>query len=248
MPPRKVLPAVVTLFFLALPVQAQTHFWDFNTSGIVNDLGTGPAASGTLFGGATVSGGVLNLDGSTGYVQFSSHLVPTVPSYSVTLFARAAAGANFGHKEFISQGFSGGPGFYIGLDFNGTNMRASDPWGGVGGAQFIADNTFHHYALTVSSTNAWFYIDGALMATRGSSFTTTAGGTATRLGKQFAPFSEYFNGALDDVRIYDRVLSSQEIDALADGPVTATPEPASILLLATGLMGVALITRRHRNG
>lgn len=241
---RRELAACALLLSTSFPAAAQTHRWDFSTSGVVNDIGSAGSANGALIGGATVSGGVLNLDG-TGYVQFSSHLVPTVPSYTVALFARAAAGAHTSYTEFISQGFSG-PGFYIGLGFNGSNMRATDAWSNVPGATFIADNAFHHYALTATATNAFFYIDGTLIATRGSAFpTTTSGGSDTRLGRQFDPYAEFFRGALDDVRIYDRALTGTEVDVIANA-VVVTPEPATFALLVTGFGGIAFIARRRR--
>jgi hypothetical protein len=63
--------------------------------------------------GASAVDGTLTLNGANQYVQFGSHIVPTSRSYSVALFARESVlGSDF--VEFISQGVSGGPGFYIG--------------------------------------------------------------------------------------------------------------------------------------
>ena len=211
--------AIVTLFLLQnLPNVAYgsallIHQYVFN--GNANDqVGS---ANGTLLGGATVSGGLLSLNGSTAYVQFGSHIVPEIGSFSVTLFAQETAPTG-GYIEFISQGFSGGPGFYLGHNPGGV-IRASDAWISTG-VPFPSDGKRHHYALVVDSTadQAILYVDGVRRAATGA-FSTTGSGTDTRLGRQFDPFAEFFNGSLSDVRIYQGALTSAEVADLAMGAI-----------------------------
>ena len=186
------------------------HSYQFN--GNAND--SVGSANGTLVNGATVSGGVLHLDGATGYVQFASDIVPTSGSYSIVLSARETAPvANY--VEMISQGFSGGPGFYIGHDPSGI-IRVSDSWLYTG-VPFPSDGEFHTYDLIVNAVagNSKLYIDGLLAATLGSAISTTTGGTDTRFGRQFAPFDEFFGGELDNIRIYNTAINVPEDGASA---------------------------------
>ncbi|HEY4087438.1 MAG TPA: LamG-like jellyroll fold domain-containing protein [Bryobacteraceae bacterium] len=157
-----------------------------------------------------------------GFVQFDSHLVPSSGSYSVSLDFQPATTDNPGITEFISQGSSGGPGFYLGT--NGFGFRATDSWGPFGSYD-PADP--HRLLFSVDSVvgKSYLYLDGTLLDTRSFAITTTTGGTDTRLGSQFAPYGENFHGTLDNVRIFDSAITPDQ-----DTDVTGTPEPSTMML------------------
>ena len=48
----------------------------------------------------------------------------------------------------------------------------------------------------------------------------TAGGTHTRLGRQFDPFDEFFNGYLNDLWVFSVMLTADEAASLASGGCT----------------------------
>ena len=147
--------AMGILSHTAPSVQAATllHEYLFDAPGAIDSVG---GANGTLFGGATVGGGVLSLDGVDDYVEFGAKLVPTgLTAFSVTLDAQQLSRTPGVFVEMISQGSSGAGGFYIGHDTVG-NLRFGDQHTGTG-LFFPTDNLFHSYALTSDAlgTNFW---------------------------------------------------------------------------------------------
>jgi hypothetical protein len=230
----------------ALPAHgALIHEYTFN--GNVNDqVGLD---DGALHGDATASGGTLSLDGNGDWVSFGSDLIPFGSDFSILMNVQFAYGTV---QEFISQGNSGGPGFYLGAYWD--EMRVGDKYGwtatppfngSCGGActgvQAPGDSAWHSYGVTVSGSNAALYIDGILRATK-SNYVTNGGSAFTVFGAQFGGGqNENLNGGLRDVQIYDNALSAAQVAAYSD-----TPEPGAIVLLGGALAGLGLIARRKR--
>jgi hypothetical protein len=254
------LKTYATLFALvmaiaSIPASADAillHQYVFD--GNVNDqVGT---ANGTLEGGATASGGVLALNGSSSFVQFASFIVPQTGSYSISLFAQDEGAGQPPPSdsgccaEFISQGGSGDNGaFYLGLIY--PTIRASDSWSNTGVAE-PTDGLWHDYTLVVDATgnDSELFVDGALKATLGFAIITDATGTNTRLGEQYCSPQpgcvESFLGNEANVQIYSGALTADQVAAIAaEGPTPSTPEPSTLLLMGTGLMAVARRLRRR---
>jgi hypothetical protein len=82
--------------------------------------------------------------------------------------------------------------------------------------------------MTKNGSEISIYLDGAPVfsdTTEVDSVITTAPMT---FGRSTYWASQYFEGMIDEVRIYDRTLNASEIATLS------VPEPATILLLSLG--------------
>jgi filamentous hemagglutinin family protein len=96
---------------------------------------------------------------------------------------------------------------------------------------------FYHLAVVARSGGIDFYVDGALIGTRGIS-TATHNFNDVRLGAT-QDNVEWFRGNLQDVRIYNRSLNSTEIGLLADNSAISIQDlqrisqTADIYLLAS---------------
>jgi hypothetical protein len=85
---------------------------------------------------------------------------------------------------------------------------------GVGFGAALPIGVWTHVAVTFDGTTAWVYLDGVEKANGGFSFGyDNQAGLA--IGASGAGSINPFNGALDEVRIYDKVLSPSDILKLA---------------------------------
>lgn len=84
-----------------------------------------------------------------------------------------------------------------------------------------------HFAFTWDATTAQIYINGELENTRAEGIMGSGTYYNMTLGTGNL-WLQRFAGGMDDVRIYDRVLSSEEMGLLA------VPEPCTLLLLSLG--------------
>ncbi|MBC7506411.1 MAG: LamG domain-containing protein [Sandarakinorhabdus sp.] len=196
-------------------------------------------ADGDLQAGASIVGGRLELDGTDDYVSFGTRLIPTSGDFSV--FIRVNGLPNLGaYTEIISQGTSGGPGFYIGTA-PGGGIRLGDALTSSGVAFPTGEVEL---LLTSGSGGARFYVDGTLQFSSVARAANGAGGIFTYFGRQFDPYDEYFRGSIDAIRIYGSAILPGDVVE----PAAGVPEPASwaMLIAGFGLTGAAM--RRRRTG
>ena len=200
-------------------------------------------ANGILMNGASVVNGALQLNAAAQqYVQFSQQLIPTSGSFTVSIFGQQTSlQASF--VELVSQGYHLPNGFYIGQGDIGQ-IRAGDLWQFTG-VPFPTDLSRHNYTVTVDAVLnvSDLYFDGRLVANMNAALTTQAGNYFTKVGKQFDPYAEYFNGRIDNLAIYNNALTAAQVMAIANA---AVPEPSSIILLGFATLGLSLHAIRTR--
>jgi hypothetical protein len=231
---------------VAFPTEGRAqllHSYSF-TDGARDEVGSADGVLKTP--GASVANGMLTLDGVNGWLEFSTGIVPTSGNLTVALFVRPRVRQN-GFIEFISQGVSGGPGFYIGYDPQG-NVRVTDRVQNTGLAMPFS-GAFVHLALVLDrSQGDWgLFVDGSLAWSTRGSVPSFSGGSPTRLGRQFDPFAEFFNGDIDDLKIFGNALSAAEVSDLAKSRTVSTvPEPATLALLGVCVPLALLFSRRRK--
>ena len=90
-------------------------------------------------------------------------------------------------------------------------------------APLISTGAWHHITYTFDGTTHRLYVDG----TAGTSSTTTAPQTATPTQTYLGSYdgiNEFLYGSLDDVRVYNRLLSAADVTTLRNG---GNPSPGA---------------------
>jgi hypothetical protein len=90
-------------------------------------------------------------------------------------------------------------------------------------------NTWKHVAMSYDGTTLRLYVGGVLVGSAAGAHTTT---NNPLLFGRWTPASEYWNGLIDEVRLYSRVLSQAEIQTDMGGSVSSPPpnQPPAVSL------------------
>ena len=179
--------------------------------------GNGHEAS--LRGDASVADGVLNLDGDDFVDYGKPDTLPTGKGpWSL---------CGWGKTESVAGGWAwiaafGNP-TTGGAMFMGRN--ADDLVGGGYGDDlwindFWAIGDWHHICVTYDGSTAAMYADGKLLTASARNW--NLGNYYARIGRQVNNANEFWNGQIDDVRIYEYALTDAQIAGLA-GATAANP-------------------------
>ncbi len=200
------------------------------SSGMIAHDASDRGNDGTLEGGpAWVTGkiaGALLFDGEDDYVEVGSVGISGMARRTLTGWAKASTTDipdETGVFGFTPDGDTDGTYFDVEVNEGGTyvvNVQGFD--GIVFGA---VDTQWHHFALTFDGgAGSWFF-DGRLVENLEGELGTI---DQFRIGGRPST-SKYFPGLIDDVRIYSRVLTEAEIQAVIDGSdlgLATVPSPA----------------------
>jgi hypothetical protein len=187
---------------------------------------SGLGNNGTLLGGASrtsgVSGSALSLDGSSGNVTVSdSNSLDLTSAFTISVWVNPTVTyADFKPilvKNYVyylyaySTGYCGNGGTFAGYD------------GGYAcNSTLLPANTWTLVTVTSNGSTIRLYKNGAEVSNAPVAGSITASSGTLQIGA--SQFGEYFNGKLDDVRIYNRALSVSEIQSIYN---QATPTPTS---------------------
>ena len=168
-------------------------------------------------------GQALNFNGTTGYVSttnvFSFNSSSVDHTYSAWVYERASTAAynwiiNNGSNSTGSNLIIGGVGGncasgVIGFFYGGGTAVTC-------GTTVLTTNAWHHVVTVYSSSTnkVAFYLDGIANGTSAALGSWAVSAAPVVLGRWGANDSFYFNGKIDDVRIYNRALSQAEITEL----------------------------------
>jgi len=208
---------------------------------------------------------------TNGFVGIAEGVLPGVPGgfnndYTIEMLFRAADGDDQGpygaylmHRTDVTTAvdnvgdflgikmFSGGQSALF--TYNGDWQHQEFSSQGETGANVLDDDTWYHVAMVREGDNVTVYLDGEqyiashFLGIRAA--TTWANGQWAFGGRSDMPAQQVFAGNIDEIAIYGRALSAEEI--YAHYYAANVPEPATWILLGLGVLGLALGRTRRRS-
>ncbi|HEY6021773.1 MAG TPA: LamG domain-containing protein, partial [Candidatus Paceibacterota bacterium] len=218
---------LLLVFGLALPLFAHAAtinpppnnlglvgYWSFdegNGSNATDFSGQGHTA--TLTGGTWVSGklgNALSFNGTSDKVTGGSFTVGT----NMTISAWVYKNTSTAQRSFFSNRGANGK-VYFGL--YGTQIFLFDNGGSPNSFKsntgVVSIGKWQHIVVTSDGSTSTFYING-IFATSTTQTRTASTGASFGIGWDPSLLTEFWDGKIDEVRVYSRTLSAAEVSAL----------------------------------
>ncbi len=237
------------------PVAA--YNFDANSGTTLADV-TGRGHDGAIFGATWSatggkSGGALSFDGANDWVTIADAADLDLTT-GMTLEAWVRPAAVDGWRTVLLKESVGPPaGLAYGLYANGADTNRPGAFANTGGGDQsargtarLAANAWAHLAATYDGVTLRLYVNGAEVGSKPVTQALRQTGNPLRIGGN-AVWGEYFQGLIDDVRVYDRALSAAEVtrDMVtpvgpgADGAKFFVTDPAAQAAFRYGTVGAA---------
>jgi len=97
----------------------------------------------------------------------------------------------------------------------------------VGGTSALPINTWSHLAATYDNTTLRLYVNGVQVGSQSFTGSIMNSAAALRIGGN-SVWGEYFQGRIDELRIYNRALTQSEIQADMNTPIGGTAAPGTL--------------------
>lgn len=155
----------------------------------------------------------LSFDGSNDFINCGN---PTAfQSNSITLEAWIKANPAPGYRAIITKQWAYG--LYLSNNILISHLyNVGDLSTGVN----VADGIWHHVAFTLSTGTATVYLDGVAKASR-SGYSITNQNSNVLIGEGGPSAGQYFNGSIDEVRIWNVARTQAQIQASMNSAISS---------------------------
>jgi hypothetical protein len=206
-----------------------THLNFDETSGSTAADSSGHGGDGALNGGATwtagKTGNAVSLSGAGQYVALPANLMADVADFTVSAWVNVSTTANWmrifdfgdaqGHYMYLTPRSGAGVARFAIATNYGYNEQAIT-------APALPTGQWTHVAVTMSDNVLTLYVNGVAVGSITTATTTPFQlGTTDQnwIGRSQYPADPYFNGRIDDFRIYKGALQPAEINQLTYVPL-----------------------------
>jgi len=164
----------------------------------------------------------VTFNGTNQYVSVENNAnIALTSTISVTAWIKVTN--NLPQQQILSKYNIISPyqGYAMGLSIRNLNTGWLDWWDGTAwrtSNTVIPNNTWTHVVVTQSGTEIKFYVNGSSVVTV-TGANIPANSINAAIGSISGGGGGFFNGSMDDVRIYNRALTSGEISGLYAGSI-----------------------------
>jgi hypothetical protein len=176
--------------------------------------------NGTIIGDAVRTdsgyfGKGMSFDGTGDYVKITTEDFDGLAEYSYSTWVKPVASTS------LNQNFAWGGGNWIVFRTNKADQKVDyyiqTTAGGVGYTESVATlnwDSWNHVILVYNGSSANLYINGVYDTKIAQTGETPASSNYLNIGVDYNAGGGFFNGSVDDVMLFNRSLSSEEILAL----------------------------------
>jgi hypothetical protein len=198
-----------------------SNYWRLGESSGLVAVDSVGGANGTISGGVTLGAAgaiadgnkAMTFDGTTGKIVTSVPIAWSV-QFTVEVWIKGTTAAANYMPIFSNRGtVPTDAKVFIGVMLDKTLIFVSDnatPSQVFGVAQVVLDGQWHHIVAVGTATTVLLYIDSLLKRTEVTTLVAPTANLAA-ISYDFGTPGGWFNGQLDDVAIYPRALTAQEI-------------------------------------
>lgn len=158
----------------------------------------------------------LEFNGTNQYAQYNAGLSPAPTDNLTIAFWTKVIAYGAGDSCFVCIGKSDSNGYRIQITSAGLLKATCSTVGNFSSGQTLTAGTWYHVALTRSGGTWQFYLNGAAVGSTAATVPFAPNGWALigAAKNSLNAVSEYSNSVLHDVRYYNKVLTSDQINTL----------------------------------
>ena len=196
--------------------------WGFNEgSGTTTADASGNNNTATLLGGPTWVAGkygkAVSFDQVNDYLSVPNSSSLNISGNAMTLSMWINPGSVSGDSVVLGKFWNtnmSSPYYQYGLELSGGKPKlyigTSTGLVGAGMDTALVLNQWTHLAVVFNGSTVQFYVNGTMVSSKSLVASVTARGMPLRIGADADP-GQFYKGSLDNLRIYNRVLSAPEV-------------------------------------
>ena len=251
---KNMLVFILLLIFLSnLHASTLIGYWGFEegSGSTAFNSSSNAGLDGNIYNGTYTTGVVgnyaLSFNGSNTYVEIANSSLLVPQTIGISLWFNPGSSQVYA-ADILDKGHGHGSNPYYGGyvlqygDTSSTNFAAlygnGSTFCGVSSGNGYQDNTWHHLVANLGQDEISIYLDGVLISKIAGQGALVQNDANLYFGRHRF-LGRYFNGLLDEIRLYDGALSQEEVNILyAKGDPSLIPELSSWLMLVLGALSV----------